>query len=45
MCFDYTMVSNRYGINLDTETDSDSKDPAAMTDKELEEAGLDYLPL
>lgn len=45
LCFDYTMVSNRYGINLDTETDSDSKDPAAMTDKELEEAGLDYLPL
>lgn len=45
LCFDYTMVSNRYGINLDTETDSDSKDPAAMTDSELEEAGLDYLPL
>lgn len=45
LCFDYTMVSNRYGINLDTETDSDSKDPAAMTDRELEEAGLDYLPL
>lgn len=45
LCFDYNMVSNRYGINLDTETDSDSKDPAAMTDKELEEAGLDYLPL
>lgn len=45
LCFDYTMISNRYGIDLDTETDSDSKDPAAMTDKELAEAGLQCLPL
>lgn len=45
LCFDYTMVSSRYGIDLDTETDSDSKDPAAMTDKELAEAGLQSLPL
>ena len=45
LCFDYTMVSSRYGIDLDTETDSDSKDPAAMTDKELAEAGMQCLPL
>lgn len=45
LCFDYNMVSNRYGIDLDTETEGETKDPAVMTDKELEEAGYGPLPL
>ena len=46
LCFDYTMVSNRYGIDLDTEIDGEEKkDPMAMTDAELAAEGLPSLPL
>lgn len=40
LCFDYKMVSERYGIDLDTENESDFKDPYTMNDKEAEQAGV-----
>lgn len=48
LCFDYTMVSNRYGIDLDTEIDGEqaqTKDLMAMTDAELKANGMKSLPL
>ena len=46
LCFDYQMVSSRYGIDLDTETEGDEpKDPMSMTDAELEAHGYGPLPL
>ena len=48
LCFDYIMVSNRYGIDLDTEIDGEqaqTKEPMAMTDAELKANGMQSLPL
>lgn len=46
LCFDYQMVSSRYGIDLDTETEGEEpKDPMSMTDAELEANGYGPLPL
>ena len=45
LCFDYEMISMRYGIDFETETGDEekekaTKDPYVMTDDELKEAGL-----
>ncbi len=48
LCFDYTMVSNRYGIDLDTEVDGEqkqTKDTYVMTDAEQKALGLEPSPL
>ncbi len=47
LCFDYKMVSERYGIDLETETETDGeyKAPMSMNDEELEKNGYAPLPL
>lgn len=45
LCFDYEMISMRYGIDFETEAGDEekekaTKDPYIMTDDELKEAGL-----
>lgn len=48
LCFDYTMVSSRYGIDLDTEVDGEqkqTKDTYVMTDAEQKALGLEPSPL
>lgn len=45
LCFDYEMISMRYGIDFETEAGDEekektTKDPYLMTDDELKEAGL-----
>lgn len=48
LCFDYTMVANRYGIDLDTEVDGEqeqTRDTYVMTDAEQKALDMEPSPL